>query len=65
METVLHGFVGRCCLAYLDDVIVLGKSVEDHLANLQALWSHLRKAGLCWQPSKGTLFKGKLTTLAL
>ena len=34
METVLHGLVGRCCLVYLDDVIVLGKSVEDHLANL-------------------------------
>ena len=37
METVLHGLVGQCCLVYLDDVIVLGKSVEDHLANLRAV----------------------------
>ena len=28
METVSHGVVGRCCLVNLDDVIVLGKSVE-------------------------------------
>ena len=34
METVLYRLVGRCCLVYLDDVIVLGKTVEDHLANL-------------------------------
>ena len=65
METVLHGLVGKCCLVNLDDVIVLGKSVEDHLANLQAVWSRLRKAGLCLKPSKCTLFKEKLTTLAL
>ena len=65
MEPVLHGLVGRCCLVYLDDVIVLGMSVEDHLANLQAVWSGLRKAGLCLKPSKCTLFKGKLTTLTL
>ena len=37
METVLHGLVGRCCLVYLDDVIVLEMSVEDHQANLRAV----------------------------
>ena len=33
MENVLHELVGRCCLVYLDDVIVLGKTVEDHNRN--------------------------------
>ena len=63
METVLHGLVGRCCLVYLDDVIVLGKSVEDYLATLRAVWSRLRKAGLCLKPSKCTLFKREVNYL--
>ena len=63
METVLHGLVGRCCLVYLDDVIVLGKSLEDHLANLQAVWSCLHKAGLRLKPSKCTLFKQEFNYL--
>ena len=41
MENVLHGLVGRCCLVYLDNVIVLGKTAEDHLAKLRAVWSRL------------------------
>ena len=57
VESVLHGLVGRCCLIYLDDVIVLGKSVEDPLANLRAVWSRLHNAGLRLKPSTCTLFK--------
>ena len=59
----MHGLVGRCCLVYLDDVIVLGKSVEDHLANLQAVWSRLHKAGLRLKPSKCTPFKWEVNYL--
>ena len=35
MENVLHWLVGRCCLVYLDNVIVLGKTAKDHLASLR------------------------------
>ena len=63
IENVLHGLVGRCCLVYLDDVIVLGKTVENHLANLRAVWSRLRKAGLRLKPSKCNLFKQEVNYL--
>ena len=44
-------------------MIVLGKSVEDHLANLRAVWNRLRKAGLRLKPSKCTLFKQEVNYL--
>ena len=31
MEKVLHSLVGKVSLVYLDDVLVLGKNLEEHL----------------------------------
>ena len=36
---VLHGLTWRQVLAYLDDIIILGKSFEDHLENLEMFLS--------------------------
>ena len=41
MDSVLNG---STCLVYLDDVIVLGKSFEEHLANLAGVFNRLHKA---------------------
>lgn len=57
MRNVLHRLVGRCCLVYLDNVIVLGKTAEDHLAGLRAARSCLHQAGLRLKPSKCIIFK--------
>lgn len=38
METVLAGFQWDICLIYLDVVIVFGKSFEDMLKNLSAVF---------------------------
>jgi len=35
MNKVLEGLIGQCCLVYMDDVIVFGKTVEEHNQNLQ------------------------------
>jgi hypothetical protein len=34
MQLILTGLTWSQCLAYLDDIIVLGKDFEDHLKNL-------------------------------
>ncbi|GBN15820.1 Retrovirus-related Pol polyprotein from transposon 297 [Araneus ventricosus] len=34
METVLHGLSCDACLVYLDDIIVVGRTFEEHLNNL-------------------------------
>ena len=63
MESVLHGLIGRSCMVYLDDVLVLGDSVEEHIANLRKVWSRLSQAGLRLKPSKCKLFQKEVKYL--
>ena len=57
MDTVLAGLQWSSCLVYIDDVIVLGRSFDDHLLNLRAIFEQMRKAGLKLKPSKCALCK--------
>ncbi|CAK1584581.1 unnamed protein product [Parnassius mnemosyne] len=34
MELVFTGLIGDACLAYLDDIIIVGRTFEEHLQNL-------------------------------
>lgn len=63
MEKVLHGLVGKICLVYLDDVLVLGNNIVEHLDNLRQVWDRLRKAGLQLKPSKCHLLKKEIEYL--
>ena len=63
MESILHGLIGRSCLVYLDDVLVLGKTAEEHISNLRKVWNCLREAGLRLKPSKCNLFKEEVNYL--
>lgn len=35
IDTILRGFRGMKCLVYLDDIIVVGKTLEEHLQNVK------------------------------
>ena len=63
METVLRGLSWETCLVYLDDVIVLGKSMKDHLKNLEQVFQRLREANLKLNPKKCSLFRRKVRFL--
>lgn len=63
MNTVLAGLQWECCLVYLDDIIVVGRTFEEHLTNLQRVLSCLLAAGLRLQPSKCHLCRRKVTFL--
>ncbi|KRY03065.1 Retrovirus-related Pol polyprotein from transposon 17.6, partial [Trichinella patagoniensis] len=60
METSLRGLVGSKCLVYLDDVIVFGRTAEEHTARLQEVLDRLRKVGLKVKPEKCQLMKRKV-----
>ena len=60
MDMVLAGLQWSHCLVYLDDVIVLGRNFEDHLANLHQVFLRFREAGLKVKPSKCELLKRKV-----
>ena len=52
MQHVLSGLHWSICLVYLDDIIVFGKSVEEHLDQLREVLTRLQNAGLIIKPSK-------------
>ena len=52
MESVLMGLARERCIVYLDDILVMGRTFEEHLANLRTVFSRLANAGLKLKPSK-------------
>ena len=52
MQRVLEGLTPRKCLVYLDDVLVVGSTFEQHLENLKDVLNALQTAGLKLKPSK-------------
>lgn len=50
LETLLSGILNVCI--YLDDILVSGKSVQDHAHTLSAVFNRLEEAGLTLKASK-------------
>ena len=46
MSVVLEGLLPLRCLVYLDDVLVIGRSFEQHLENLESVLKAISDAGL-------------------
>jgi len=52
MDLVLTGLLWNCCLVYLDDIIILSKTFDQHLDRLAAVFGRLSKADLKIKASK-------------
>ena len=63
MDAVFAGVQWNSCLVYLDDIIILGRTFEEHLCNLHHVFSRLREAGLKLQPAKCTFCQKEVTFL--
>ena len=44
MDGILQGLAGVC--TYLDDILITGKTTEEHIKNLNAVLTRLREAGM-------------------
>ena len=63
MDCVLAGLPWQSCLVYLDDIIILGRSLTEHLSNLREVFDRFREAGLKLEPSKCTFCQREVTFL--
>ncbi len=63
MDLVLSGLPWSQCLVYLDDVIILGRTFSEHLANLNSVIGRLREAGLKLQPKKCNFLRHEVSYL--
>ena len=52
MEAVLSGLARDVCMVYLDDILVVGRTLEEHVFNLSWVLDRLREANLRLKPSK-------------
>ncbi|KAK3105322.1 hypothetical protein FSP39_022517 [Pinctada imbricata] len=63
IQLVLQGLTWRECLAYLDDVIVIGADFQSHVQNLQTVMSRFEKYNLKLKPKKCNLFQTEIKFL--
>ncbi|GFV81606.1 retrovirus-related Pol polyprotein from transposon 297 [Trichonephila clavipes] len=63
METVLKGLTFEACLIYPDDVIIGGRTFEEHLQNIRKVLSKLSDANLKLNPSKCKFFQKEVNYL--
>ncbi|GFU10387.1 retrovirus-related Pol polyprotein from transposon 17.6 [Trichonephila clavipes] len=61
IETVLVGLSYVACLVYLDDIIIVERSFEEHLKNIRRVLQKLKEANLALSPSKRHLFRREVT----
>lgn len=52
IDDVLRDHIGKICYVYIDDVIVFGKTLEEHLQNLNIILKTLNEANLKIQMDK-------------
>ena len=63
MEAVLGGMQWESCMIYLDDIIVFGRSFQEHNRRLQEVFKKLRTAGLKMKPQKCQFLRKELRYL--
>jgi len=63
INQVLTGLVGEVGFVYLDDIVVLGDSWEEHCDNLRAVLLRLQEANLVLKLSKCVFFKSEVDYL--
>ena len=63
MDNALRGLVGKYCFVYLDDIVVFGKTLQEHNDNLRLLLQRLRETGLKLQPDKCEYLRPELEYL--
>ena len=63
MESCLGELHLNWCIIYLDEIIVLSRTLEEHLHRLKAVISKLRAGGLKLKPTKCDLFKQQINYL--
>jgi transposase InsO family protein len=66
MDVMLTGLNWKCCLVYIDDILVFSNSLEEHIEHLSQIFERLRKHNYsiklskCWFGNEETTYLGHL-----
>ena len=63
MMSILGGLIGRCCLIYIDDLVVFSETFEEHTNALREIFERLKYADLKLHMMKSKLLARNFTYL--
>lgn len=63
MNAVMRNLIGKCLFVYMDDLIIFGESIKEHLIHLQTVLQRLREWNLKVAPEKCDLGKSQILFL--
>ncbi|GBM33848.1 Retrovirus-related Pol polyprotein from transposon 297, partial [Araneus ventricosus] len=63
METILRGLTSEACLVYLDDIIIVGRTFQEHLNNIRKVFQRLQKANHKLSLKKCRFFRKEVSYL--
>src|SRR5436189_5594520 len=63
MNFVLKDLINKICFVYLDNIIILGKSLQEHIQNIKIVFQRLREANLKLQFDKTEFLRKKVAYL--
>lgn len=63
MTIALSGLPADCAFLYIDDIIVIGCSINHHLQNLEQVFNRFRERNLKLNPAKCNFFCSDVTYL--
>ncbi|PNF18384.1 hypothetical protein B7P43_G12483 [Cryptotermes secundus] len=63
MNNVLSELIGNRCLVYMDDILIIGETLEEHNSKLRAVFEKLHESNLKIEPDKCEFLKEELSYL--
>lgn len=63
MDNILRGLINECCLVYLDDIIIFGSSLQQHLDNVRKVFERIRQSNLKIQLDKSEFLRKEVEYL--
>ncbi|KAL6481161.1 hypothetical protein MHYP_G00092410 [Metynnis hypsauchen] len=63
MNTVLAGLIYKCCVVYLDDIVIASPTFKQHLVDLREVFTRLEEAGLALKLEKCQFCRNELKFL--
>jgi hypothetical protein len=64
MEKVLDGYIGVCCLVYLDDIILYSETLDQHKIDVENIITRLKAFNLKIKPSKCKFARSRIEYLS-
>lgn len=63
MDNVFKELIGKCCLIYLDDIIIFSSSLQEHMQDLHKVFSKLKSTNLKLQVKKSEFLRKNIEYL--